>query len=150
MIDLSGIFREVYLYSVPRVHLHDVEVRTSLDAARTRRPERPCAGARPRAGGAAGVYTVSGTLYDAEGREVEAGSLSGSVEPPASGTAAVELTGKVRGPELWSAESPSLYTLVLSVRAPGGGRTEIQRVRFGFREITFGPGALRSTAGPSY
>ncbi|GAA2634652.1 glycoside hydrolase family 2 TIM barrel-domain containing protein [Streptomyces axinellae] len=148
MIDLSGIFREVHLYSVPRVHLHDVEVRTAFDGARTRAGLNVHVRVRDTTGGAAGAYTVTGTLYDAEGRETDAGPLSGSVEPPASGTAAVVLTGKVRGPKLWSAESPSLYTLVLSVRAPGGERTEVQRVRFGFREITFGPGALEINGKP--
>ncbi|WP_326686644.1 DUF4981 domain-containing protein [Streptomyces sp. NBC_01795] len=148
MIDLSGIFREVYLYSVPRIHLHDVHVRTSFNDTRTLADLNLHVRLRDTTGGTAGTYTVSGTLYDAEGREVDAGPLSGSVAPPPSGTAAVELAGKVRDPKLWSAESPSLYTLLLSVRAPGGERTEIQRVRFGFREITFGPGALEINGKP--
>ncbi|WP_247746050.1 glycoside hydrolase family 2 TIM barrel-domain containing protein [Streptomyces oryzae] len=148
MIDLSGIFRDVYLYSVPRVHLHDAEVRTELDGALTEAGLTVRTRIRDTTGGTAGKYTVSGTLYDADGRQVETGPLTGSAEPPAGGIADLELTGTVHRPKLWSAESPSLYTLVLTVRDPGGGRSEVHRVRFGFRKLTFGPGKLEINGKP--
>ncbi|MEW2218631.1 glycoside hydrolase family 2 TIM barrel-domain containing protein [Streptomyces sp. NPDC006990] len=148
MIDLSGIFRDVYLYSVPRVHLHDAEVRTALDDAHTSAELTVRARIRDTTGGTAGKHTVSGVLYDADGHRVRTGPLTGSAQPPAGGIADLELTGTVRAPRLWSAESPSLYTLVLTVRDPGGDRSEVQRVRFGFREVTFGPGRLHLNGRP--
>ncbi|RCG21515.1 DUF4981 domain-containing protein [Streptomyces diacarni] len=148
MIDLSGIFRDVYLYSVPRVHLHDVEVRTALDDALTSAELTVRTRVRDTTGGTVGTYTVTGVLYDADGRRVETGRLSGTVRPPAGGVGDVDLTGTVRRPALWSAESPALYTLVLTVEGPSGGRSEIQRVRFGFRKLTFGPGKLEINGKP--
>ncbi|MGK4905190.1 glycoside hydrolase family 2 TIM barrel-domain containing protein [Streptomyces albus] len=148
MIDLSGIFRDVYLYSVPRVHLHDVEVRTALDEALTGAELTVDARVRDTTGGTAGSRTVSGVVYDARGRQVDTGPLTGRVTPPAGGIAEVRLTGSVRRPALWSAESPSLYTLVLTVRGPDGRRTETHRVRFGFRKLTFGPGKLEINGKP--
>ncbi|MEU2725592.1 glycoside hydrolase family 2 TIM barrel-domain containing protein [Streptomyces smyrnaeus] len=148
MIDLSGIFRDVYLYSVPRVHLHDAEVRTALDDALTTAELTVRTRIRDTTGGTAGKYTVTGVLYDADGHRVRTGPLTGSAEPPAGGIADVELTGTVHRPQLWSAESPSCYTLVLSVRDPGGDRSEVHRVRFGFRKLTFGPGKLEINGKP--
>lgn len=148
MIDLSGIFRDVYVYSVPRVHLDDAEVRTAFGDGLRRAELTVLARLRDTTGGTAGKYTVTGVLYDAKGREVEAGPLSGSAEPPASGTVGLRLTGTVDRPALWSAESPSLYTLVLTVKGPGGKHTETQRVRFGFRQLGFGPGKLEINGKP--
>ncbi|NLU70645.1 glycoside hydrolase family 2 TIM barrel-domain containing protein [Streptomyces sp. HNM0574] len=149
MIDVSGIFREVYLYSVPRVHLDDVEVRTAFDGADARLTL--ATRLRNRTGEAAGAYTVTAELYDADGERVATeGRLSGAVRPPAHGTAELELAATVRAPDRWSAEQPALYTLVLTSEGPGGrsAAREVQRVRFGFREITFGPGRLEINGRP--
>lgn len=149
MIDLSGIFRDVYLYAVPRVHVDDVEVRTGLDEALTSADLTVHVRLRNTLdSGAAPEHTVTAKLYDADGGEVDTGPLKGAAQPPAGGTAKLELHGRVRRPALWSAESPSLYTLVLTAHGPDGAGTEVHRVRFGFRRITFGPGKLEINGKP--
>lgn len=148
MIDLSGIFREVYLYAVPRVHLDDVEVRTAFDDSRRDAALTVHARLRNSTGDAAGEYRLTAALYDADGGPVDAGSLTGSVTPPAAGTAETALHGTVHEPARWSAEHPALYTLVLTVHEPGGRTTEAHRVRFGFREVVCGPGKLEINGKP--
>ncbi|NGO67755.1 glycoside hydrolase family 2 TIM barrel-domain containing protein [Streptomyces boncukensis] len=142
MIDLSGIFRDVYLYSVPAVHLDDAEVRTEFDDAFRDARLTVRARLRNRTGKAAGEHTVRAVLYDAEGEEVATRGLSGSAEPDADGTAELTLSADVAGPAQWSAESPALHTLVLTLEGPDGEEREVQRVRFGFRQVTCGPGKL--------
>jgi beta-galactosidase len=82
-------------------------------------------------------WTVRATLYDPSGDTVLTG-LTG--EPATEGRSwprkgAVELTGELLAPAPWSAESPSLYTLVVSLHSPDGSEQEATRTRVGFRTI---------------
>lgn len=159
MIDLSGIFRDVYVYSVPETHLDDVEVRTSFDddrrdallTVRARLRNRAAHGGGSGSGSAPdpGPYELSAALYDDRGAPVDTGGpLTGAARPPASGTAPVHLHGTVRTPDPWTAETPALHTLVLTLTAPGGAVAEVHRVRVGFRELRFGPGRLELNGKP--
>ncbi|MFG3259645.1 glycoside hydrolase family 2 TIM barrel-domain containing protein [Streptomyces sp. NPDC048172] len=148
MIDLSGIFRDVYLYSVPPVRLDDAEVGTDFDdgfrdarlTVRTR--------LRNRTDEKAKAHTVRAVLHGPDGEEVETDGLEASAEVPAQGTADLKFACDVRRPAPWSAESPSLYVLVLTVTGPDGRTTETHRVRFGFRQVTYGPGKLQINGKP--
>ncbi|MGY0024123.1 glycoside hydrolase family 2 TIM barrel-domain containing protein [Streptomyces sp. YJ-C3] len=142
MIDLSGIFRDVFLYSTPSAddaYVHDLFVRTGLDDAfrdatlsltTTVRGER-----------AAG-HRVEAVLYDARERRV--GTLSGAVGDSED----VSLEAEVRSPALWSAEAPNLYTLVVSLKDSGGRTVDTHRTRVGFRQVDCGPGKFTVNGEP--
>ena len=67
---LSGIFRDVYLYATPAVHVRDVRVRTTFDAHYRDAVLEVCAAvANSRTGEAAG-YTLALRLADADGATV--------------------------------------------------------------------------------
>ncbi|MGW0733990.1 glycoside hydrolase family 2 TIM barrel-domain containing protein [Streptomyces sp. NPDC002851] len=148
MIDLSGIFREVYLYAVPRVHIDDVEVRTAFDAAYRDATLTLAVRLRNRTAEATAAHRIEATLYDADGRPVATRGLSGEAAPAAGGTADLTLKSPVKAPEQWSAEHPYLYTVVLTLHTPDGNRLEAQRVRLGFREFAYGPGKLTLNGQP--
>ncbi|MFE0178713.1 glycoside hydrolase family 2 TIM barrel-domain containing protein [Streptomyces sp. NPDC059002] len=137
MIDLSGIFRDVYVYSVPEVHVHDLAVRTDLDGAYRDAVLSVTTVVRNRSGAAgAGRYRIEAVLHDAAGRPVPGAKLTG--EPVFDQP--LTLKADVEAPALWSAEQPHLYTLVLTL-IDGSGRTaDVQRTRVGFRQVDFGPG----------
>ncbi|MFE0100284.1 glycoside hydrolase family 2 TIM barrel-domain containing protein [Streptomyces sp. NPDC059009] len=136
MIDLSGIFRDVYLYAIPAVHVQDLFVRTDLDAAYRDATLSVTTVVRNRGGGDPGRHRVEAMLYDGTGRPVLGQPLRGQAEFDKE----LVLEADVRAPALWSAESPNLYTLVLTLLDPKGRRTDIQRARVGFRKVEFGPG----------
>ncbi|MBQ7185015.1 MAG: DUF4981 domain-containing protein [Clostridia bacterium] len=115
---MSGIFRDVYLLRRPEKHLEDYFVTTSIgeNSALIRVGMKPYGGSLP----------VDVKLYDRDGRV--AASAQGMPADDADYPMAAELT--VTDPELWNAEAPYLYTLVLSC----GDETITDRV--GIRSVT--------------
>jgi beta-galactosidase/beta-glucuronidase len=131
---LSGIFRDVYLYAMPEVHMRDVRVRTPLDkpyrhATLDVRARVRHYGKRARPG-----VALHGALLDAAGRTV---LELPPVEVRAAPGEEAEATWRapVRNPAPWNAEQPNLYTLVLTLTAADGAVLEAQSVRVGFRQV---------------
>src|SRR5436190_1862550 len=84
--------------------------------------------------------TIEAQLYDPSGKPVFKEPLASPVGPakdqwgrPAGTLNEVTLEQAVRAPELWSAESPALYTLVVTLKTPGG--EESVSCRIGFRKV---------------
>ena len=124
----SGIFRDVYAYSVPQARIQDAYVTTDLDASyadATLRVETEVAAP-------AGDYTVEAELRDAAGKVVT--TLTGPAAVSAD-NATVKLTGPVSKPAKWSDEAPNLYGLVLRLKDPAGAVVHRTSQRVGFREV---------------
>ncbi|WP_339277397.1 glycoside hydrolase family 2 TIM barrel-domain containing protein [Paenibacillus sp. FSL W8-0426] len=119
----SGIFREVYLYTVPAAHIRDVRVRTDLDASYsqgTLQLDLKLEGA------AAAGARVEAELRDAQGNVVQ--TFGVNVQ---DGQASVRKEiGEVN---LWSAEIPYLYRLYLRVYDSAGELVEVVPQAVGFR-----------------
>jgi beta-galactosidase len=151
MIRLSGIFRPVFLYSLPAVHLRDFTVTTPLKDAYTNADLAVTAAVRNSGSQQSGAHTVEVQLYDESRRAVWSEPLllqvsPGSVQP---GQNAVAQGAKdVRGPKLWSAEHPNLYTAVLRLRGPSGAVTQTVSARIGFREFAIRDGLMRINGRP--
>ncbi|GAB2750686.1 beta-galactosidase LacZ [Salinifilum aidingensis] len=139
MIDLSGIVRDVYLYSVPQVGLHDVFAEADQHGQLTVR-----AAVRNRSGALAGEHRLDVAVHDPADELVAA--LSSPIRFDGDETA-VEPSTTVPNPALWSAETPNLYTLVLTLHGPGGSH-EVHRVRTGFRTITCQTGEFTLNGAP--
>lgn len=135
---LSGVERDVYLYSTPKTYISDFTVRTPLDATYTDGvldmdvnvaglPEQktPVKSKRAQKNTAAQNYSVEFTLVDAEGNTV----LSAS--KPASEM--VIFTDTLASARQWSAEHPYLYTMVINLKNPEGAVTETVGCNVGFK-----------------
>ena len=137
MFRMSGIFRDVYLYSVPRISVRDHYLTCSLSPDRTvadlKMEFRFGAGAQDAAAKAAKQLRVR--LYDPQGQlvgETTPAGLSGQV---GDGTVWTAVIGGVKNVQLWSAELPNLYTVVV-VQQDGEGREEMAfSTKYGFRDI---------------
>ncbi len=137
---LSGIFRDVYLLAVAPVSVRDAkvvadwkdggdraELRVALAVANLSRTEQP--GCRLRI-----------ELLDAEGGSVlERGE---AVSPPPGEERSVTLSATLANPKPWTAETPYLYTLLLTVISPEGQAAEVKRVFVGFRNVRVADGKL--------
>ena len=116
----SGIFRDVYLYTVPQVHIRDLKIITALDDdyknANLEIYMKASAG---------GSYKLC--LLDEEGETVISGS--GAL---GSDTA---ISIPVEEPEKWSAEKPYLYNLKICVFDEKGEVQEFISEKVGFRRF---------------
>lgn len=137
---LSGIERDVYLYSTPRTYVSDFTVHSPLDATYTDGvmdltvdveglPAAPAVkpGKRARRSHTAvpDTYSVAYRLLDADGATV----LSG--EKAAAGK--VTFADTLANARKWSAEHPNLYTLVIDLRNAKGEITETVGCNVGFK-----------------
>lgn len=130
---LSGIYRDVFLFSTPKIHIRDYKVETPFDADYNDATLRVRVKVRSYDGEAR--CRVAGRLLDASGAEVLAAPISADVSVPAGEDGLVTLETLVRSPSKWSPEFPTLYTLVLSLYAEDGALIETESCRVGFRWV---------------
>ena len=119
----TGIAREVYLYSRPQAHLDDFRVVTDLDAQyvnATLKFDATFAGADGK--------TLGLQLKDASGKEVWSDKLTVS-----GGTASV--SAAVKNPYKWTAETPYLYTLYMTLADQDESVIEVIPQKVGFRKV---------------
>lgn len=137
---LSGIFRDVYLYCVPQLHVFDFRVTTDLDAGYRDADVRIEAALRNddaqdrRA-------VVEATLLDPAGAVVFS-AASAPVEVPARGGAEVAIAQVVKAPRKWSAEDPALYQLLLTLKDANGTVLEVLPCKVGIRKVEIRGGEL--------
>lgn len=119
---LSGIERDVYLYSTPQTFISDYKVESALDREHYR---DGIFGLQIAIGGNTDGKTAIYSLYDADGKVVAQASA------PAAGQMAFEKT--LPGIKAWSAEHPELYTLVVELKDKDGKTIETTGCNVGFR-----------------
>ena len=125
---LSGIFRDVYLHSFPKVHPEDFHVHTLLDAHYKDAELRVNVKMSD-------TSVVSLKLLDADGKVVA--EATEKFEPKG------HFSVSVKKPHKWTAETPYLYTLVLTFN---GSTSLAQRV--GFRRIDLIKGVFTVNGNP--
>ncbi len=136
---LSGIFRDVFLYSVPKTFLRDFFVHTDFPQNEDGTSDYASSTLRvdvdlDNRGDAEAAVTVEGELLDAENRRVA--TLDGkSLTLASGGSGSATVSAKVENPALWSAEKPHLYRLVLYVKNAAGEVAETVSRRIGFRDV---------------
>ncbi len=130
---LSGIERDVLLYAAPPVRIRDVFARAGLDERyRDGRLRVEVELRNGRADAPAGALTVAATLFDPAGKPMFTETRPAAFAPGAA-TAAVDVSRAVPSPARWSAETPSLYRLVVELRDASGRPLEALATRVGFR-----------------
>ena len=110
----SGIFRDVYLYAVPEIHVRDLFVKPGL--TEDFRDGVLCVELNLM-GDVARLAdcTVSGILYDKDGKAVHRWD-------GVAGEENMTLEAEIPGVQKWSAEEPYLYTLELAVMEGKAGK----------------------------
>ena len=142
---MSGIQRDVRLYSKPAVCLEDYIVRTELDnryedstlyieAQITRVPDLS-------------TYSVEAMLYDAEGKPVFASPCSTRFNDRVLHQRGIKMghaviSQPVANPQKWTAETPYLYRLVLTLKDPQGAAVDFESCRVGFRQVEIRDGVI--------
>ncbi|MGL6194576.1 MAG: glycoside hydrolase family 2 TIM barrel-domain containing protein, partial [Thermoguttaceae bacterium] len=138
---LSGIFRDVFIYSVPAVYLSDVKITTDLDdkyedaeltvaITLTNTTDKP----------AEQIWTVD---------VPELCKLNYSEVVPANSTKTYTATQTIKNPKKWSAEEPNLYPYtIMQLRKEKRGNNNVFELigtaepKIGFRKVEIKDGEL--------
>lgn len=136
MFRMSGIFRDVTLFATPKTFIRDHYITSdlspdagyrsgSINVALTvaNRSEAVSSGIVR-----ASLYAPDGTLV----HEFPAATVAGLA---AGGEQTVNLQAQLSGLSLWSAETPSLYTLEVALCDSDGSETEAFSTKYGFRHV---------------
>ncbi|MCE1200459.1 MAG: beta-galactosidase, partial [Marinilabiliales bacterium] len=126
---LHGIFRGVTLWNAPQVHIRDFFVKQDLDDQYKDATLEIKAKVKNYSDKSALPQTITATLYDKSGNETAKGMVTGK----AMGAGVEEellVKLQVVDPAKWTAETPNLYTVVLT-----SSSGEILSSRIGFRKI---------------
>ena len=165
----SGIFRSVYLYTMPKVHVYDLKVQPvveeSLESAdlvldmeicgKVETVEKSADDAKMQ--NVSAKITLTGSRDDS--KEGAAGSVSEntifsetiSFQPnntsdtirfTDTGAATVHFEQEVNHPNLWSAEHPELYTLTVELLDESGNCVEYISQNIGFRRFEMKDGIM--------
>lgn len=140
MFRLSGIFRDVYLWSTPPAHIRDYFYTTKFDSE-YRDAEFSVTAELKNYRSQPAEVSVEATLLDASGTQVFKAPLT-SAGATADGAPKFSLTQKVSNPLKWSAELPNLYTLLLTSKDAQGKVLEVIPWRLGFRYSEIKDGSL--------
>ena len=136
---MSGIYRDVYIWSTPLQHIRDFEVKPVLDD-QYRDADLKVAVHVNNAGQEVASLVVEGVLSDE--KSVVARIVSQSISIAAGKEDTVELSSKVEQPRKWSAETPQLYSLLLTLKDGKGKVLEVIPVKVGFRRVELKNGDL--------
>jgi len=140
---LSGIQRDVFLYATPDVHVRDVFAVARLDEDYRDGLLDVEARVRNHREAAVAGLRLSVELVDGQGRAVlPGGTLSREVALPAGGELSYAFAARVAAPRPWTAETPDLYTLLVTLADTSGRVLEVQSVRVGFRTVEIKGGRL--------
>ena len=133
----SGIFRSVYLYTMPKVHVYDLKVQPVVDEAVLNADllvtMQMCGEGKAR-------LTLTGSRNYSVLEEKEEQIIFSEELPVSEGE--VHFEKEVKKPDLWSAEIPNLYTLTIECFDQNGERSELVSQRIGFRRFEMKDGIM--------
>ena len=133
----SGIFRSVYLYTMPKVHVYDLKVQPVVDE--TVLNADLLVTMQMRGEGKARL-TLTGSRNYSVLEEKEEQIIFSEELPVSEGE--VHFEKEVKKPDLWSAEIPNLYTLTIECFDQNGERSELVSQRIGFRRFEMKDGIM--------
>ncbi|MBS4208417.1 glycoside hydrolase family 2 TIM barrel-domain containing protein [Bacillus sp. FJAT-50079] len=140
---LSGIFRDVYLYATPSVHIEDFFVKTALDDEYCDAQLKIDAKITNYYEQEYGEITFEAMLYDRNEQTVFDQPIVMPVMISKKNKQELSVAGFVENPLKWSAEHPNLYTLVLVLKDENGQLIETISTKVGFRKFESKDGLMK-------
>ncbi len=132
----SGIYRDVFLFSTPKVHIRDFFVYCEFDENYNNANLKLRTKIRNFGNLLAKAQKIELNLYKKDHellvteskmiREFNLGSESEIL---------IELESLVKKPRKWSAEKPNLYEVILTLRDENNRIIEVEQCKFGFRQV---------------
>ncbi|SEB48905.1 glycoside hydrolase family 2 TIM barrel-domain containing protein [Paenibacillus sp. GP183] len=132
---LSGIFRDVYLLAVPKLHIRDVYTTTSLGDAYCNAFLDIKVKIKNDSENESKGHQLSFQLIDTAGKTLSEANYDGKIIVLPGEEAAFQMRLSVENPRKWSAEEPFLYTLLLMLSNDQKTITEVVCLHIGFRSV---------------
>ena len=129
---VSGIEREVYVYTVPDQHISDVHIEQKLT--------NNYQDGRLKVSGLTSDFSkrkmpkpskVKASLYDDQNKMI----WSETTDFPSDGNGEFSVETTIPNVKPWTAETPNLYSLILESEMADGRKLEAMKFQVGFREI---------------
>jgi len=143
---ISGIERDVYLYSKPKVHIWDYFIKADLDGE-YRNGQLSLEVRIKNVDQRNGTAKVNATLLDGNQviwSESQTQQLEGRPE------VSFHYNSHILNPRKWTAETPNLYRVILELSTDAGAETELLSSKVGFRKVEIKNGQLCVNGVPIY
>lgn len=137
---LSGIDRDVYLYSTNDIRISDFFAKPDLDSNYKNGSLKVEVNLKNLTSVAVNNQKLVAKLVDASGATVFLKDLK--VDFAANKTQTILFAQNVSRPNLWSSEAPNLYTLLLTLKNEKGSTIETVSTQIGFRKVELKGGQL--------
>jgi len=131
---MAGIYREVFLYALPAVHIRDFFVRSKFDEDLRDAVFHVEADIQNFGENSVNGYHLKTKLIAPDG-VVLTELMAESISIGAAAETSVALSSKVAAPHKWSAEIPTLYTVQFILIDAAGNEIEATQIQFGFRKV---------------
>jgi beta-galactosidase/beta-glucuronidase len=148
---MSGIFRDVYVYCAPNLHVRDFFVRTFFDEKYEDATLKVRVNVRNYSNIESKQHILEIKLYTHDWLPVFDEPIVSSIgEISPGGEAIIEVERKVSKPRKWSAEDPYLYIMLLTLKDKSGEIIEVESCRVGFRQVEVRGGRILVNGVPVY
>lgn len=131
---ISGIERDVFLYSTPQVRIRDFFVNAGLDENYQNGILSLKVDLKNHTKNLkSGDFQVSYLLFDKNGKKVASAAQDARINKKED--LKLDFNAEIPAPEKWTAETPNLYTLAIELKDKKGNTTEAVSGKVGFRKI---------------
>lgn len=138
---LSGIYRDVFIFNTSNIHIRDFQVQCDLDTQYRDAVMTVTPIVRNFSQTSSSIHQLEVILYDADGRTVvRMRENTGTID--AGNERSLPMKTTLSNPRKWTAETPYLYTTILTLRDPQNRITETLQCRTGFRKVEIKDGQL--------
>ncbi len=138
----SGIYRDVYLYSTPKIHISDYFARCEFDGQYEDtilfvKIKLHNFGTENKSN-----YEVKVSIFE-EGQDLLGSDslLSTNFDIQGKSNIILNLEETIKKPKKWNAEIPYLYDLILELKDNLDNVIEVEHCKFGFRQVEIGSDA---------
>ena len=136
----SGIYRDVFLYATPSLHIRDFFVYCDLDEEYKNATLHVRAKVYNYNPSDSDTLSLEVSLLDSDQKVVGSETLMKKdfqLAPESEGL--LKLEAEVKNPNKWSAETPYLYNLILKLKNSKNEVIEVEHCRYGFKKVEIGP-----------
>jgi len=147
---ISGLERDVFLYSTPRVYIRDFFVQGDLDSTYRDGLLKVTVNLKNTLQKATDTYRVKFELLDDEHHNVFKFPIIMKMRLTKSQENEIQFKRTIKNPAKWTAETPNLYTMLISLLDQSGETLEVIPTRVGFRKVEIKNGQLLVNGVPIY
>jgi beta-galactosidase len=147
---ISGIERDVFLFSTPDVHIRDFLALGNLDDSYRDGILKVTVHVKSYLSKPTNTYKVRMDLLNADNESLFKSPVMKEVRLSRLDESEIHFENLIKDPAKWTAETPNPYSLVLSLLDDSGEIVEVVSCKVGFREVEIKDGQLLINGVPVY